>query len=437
MKTQRGKLLRVAICTLALAACAALALLTPIGAPVFRPADPHRAGAPITVEATKVESGSTVQSVLDRLPLERATRASILVALGYRVDLRQVRAGSGMRVHWVAGTNHLEHLELDFGPDSTVHVFRSDAPGEWRASMRAVAVSLDTLFLQGVIGSGQSLAASIRTSDFVNGFRSLERRSLAGLVERTLGAKVNFMKLWGGDEYRAVVEWEKRPDGTMRSAVVLALEMTHRGRRIEAVRYVNPEGESGFYDLEGRSVQSFFLLAPLASSSVSSAYQRRRFHPILKVYRPHWGVDYRARPGTPIMATSDGVVARQAASSGYGNVVDIAHANGYLTRYAHMQSFKAGQKVGDRVRQGDVIGYVGMTGLATAPHLHYELRLHGRPLNPETIDRPPGEKIAAAEWDEWERQRDEKAALLSDAEFLRNAWRTGASPGLRADDRER
>ena len=136
--------------------------------------------------------------------------------------------------------------------------------------------------------------------------------------------------------------------------------------------------------------------APLQVRRISSSFSLSRFHPILKRSRPHYGIDYSASAGTPVRAVGDGTVVSADRSAGYGNVVEIRHRNGYTTRYAHLRGFASGIRRGVRVQQEDVIGYVGMTGLATGPHLHYEFRQNGRPVDPNSVQQLSGDPVPAA-----------------------------------------
>ncbi|HID32593.1 MAG TPA: hypothetical protein EYP24_04380 [bacterium (Candidatus Stahlbacteria)] len=161
-----------------------------------------------------------------------------------------------------------------------------------------------------------------------------------------------------------------------------------------AFRFEGPDGRVGYYDEKGQSLKKVFLKAPLSYARISSYFSLSRLHPILKIRRPHWGVDYVAPRGTPVSALGDGIVTYAGWKGQYGRLVEIRHAKGYETRYGHLSRIREGIRKGRRVRQGDVIGYVGATGLATGPHLHFEMRHHNRPINPVRLKvlRSPGLK---------------------------------------------
>ena len=205
-----------------------------------------------------------------------------------------------------------------------------------------------------------------------------------------------------------------RPDGTMRTGHVLSAELVSRGRSLKALWFdPNGDGSGTYYDAEGNSVRRAFLKSPIELRyRISSGFSSSRLHPVLKTWRAHRGVDFAANTGTPVRATGNGVVTRRSNDGTYGNVIYIQHVNGWTTRYAHMSRFAAGFRVGSRVSQEDVIGYVGMTGLANGPNLHYEMRLHGSPKDPLSVDLPAGDPVPTDQWDLWTSRSGERLALL-------------------------
>ena len=166
---------------------------------------------------------------------------------------------------------------------------------------------------------------------------------------------------------------------------ILVTQFINQGRTFTAIRYINTDGELGYYSPEGESMRKAFLRNPLDVFRISSNFNPRRRHPILNTIRAHKGTDYAAPTGTPIRATSDGRITRASRYGSFGNLVTIKHSGGFETKYAHLSRFASGISRGDRVRQGEVIGYVGATGGATGPHLHYEFLVNGVHQNPRTI----------------------------------------------------
>ena len=204
------------------------------------------------------------------------------------------------------------------------------------------------------------------------------------------------------DDWFAVVYEEVWQDGEkLRDGEIVAAEFVNQRRSYRAVRFPDEDGRPRYYTPEGDSMRKAFLRAPVDFTRVSSNFNPNRLHPILKTRRPHQGVDYAARTGTPIMAAGDGRVISSGPQGGYGNTVVLQHGGNVTTLYAHMSRIAPVSRVGARVRQGDVIGYVGMTGLATAPHLHYEYRVNGVHKNPRTVDLPKAEPVPAARREEF------------------------------------
>jgi murein DD-endopeptidase MepM/ murein hydrolase activator NlpD len=221
-----------------------------------------------------------------------------------------------------------------------------------------------------------------------------------GLIMRLAGIyawDIDFALDIRSDDWFAVMYEEIWQDGEkLRDGEIIAAEFNNQRRSYRAVRFPDEDGRARYYTPEGESMRKAFLRAPVDFTRVSSNFNPNRLHPILKVRRPHQGVDYAARSGTPIMAAGDGRVLSSGPNGGYGNTVVLQHGGNVTTLYAHMSRIAPGARVGRRVRQGEIIGYVGMTGLATAPHLHYEYRVNGVHKNPRTVELPKAEPVAAA-----------------------------------------
>ena len=209
-----------------------------------------------------------------------------------------------------------------------------------------------------------------------------------------------------GDDFSILYEEKYLDDEFIGHGDILATQYTNQGKTFTAVRYIDEEGEVGFYNADGESMRKAFLRSPLDVFRISSNFNPNRRHPILNTIRAHKGTDYAAPRGTPIRATSDGQVTRASRYGSFGNLVIIKHAGGFETKYAHLSKYGNGIKKGRRVRQGDIIGYVGSTGGATGPHLHYEFLMSGVHQNPRTIiDKlPKAESIEPAKMDRFNTQ---------------------------------
>ena len=184
-----------------------------------------------------------------------------------------------------------------------------------------------------------------------------------------------------GDTFSIYYEQQVADGKLVHAGPILAAKMTVGGNDYEAFYYTLPDGYSDYFDAEGRSLRKLFLKAPLRYRRISSRFSYRRFHPILRIYRPHLGIDYAAPTGTPVWALGDGKIIFKGRKGGFGNFIAIAHGRHYKTTYGHLSRFASGLKVGDRVKQGEIIGYVGATGLATGPHLDFRFYKDGRPVN--------------------------------------------------------
>lgn len=209
-------------------------------------------------------------------------------------------------------------------------------------------------------------------------------------LARIFSWKIDFAHdIRAGDRF-IVVYQELYLDGKkVRDGHIMAAQFTNRGEQYRAVRFERAEGKATYYTPDGEALKKAFRRVPLDDHFyISSSFSLAREHPILNTIRVHEGTDFAAPIGTPIHATGEGRITFRGVMSGYGNMVIIDHGRGYTTRYGHMSSFASGQSVGTYVEKGEVIGYVGMTGLATGPHVHYEFRINGTPKNPETVDLP-------------------------------------------------
>jgi murein DD-endopeptidase MepM/ murein hydrolase activator NlpD len=220
-------------------------------------------------------------------------------------------------------------------------------------------------------------------------------------------------ELQRGDSFRVAVEKLTLDGRFCRYGRILSAEFTRGTRLLRAVWFEGSQASAGYYTPEGTPLRKAFLRSPLKFSRISSGFTRSRFHPILHTSRPHLGVDYAAPVGTAVRAAGDGVVVQAGWMGGYGKAVRIRHANGYETLYGHLSRFQVAR--GTRVAQGQVIGAVGRTGLATGPHLDYRMLRNGVFINPLKLQSPPAEPVPARERPAFELARDERLALLGAA----------------------
>jgi murein DD-endopeptidase MepM/ murein hydrolase activator NlpD len=208
--------------------------------------------------------------------------------------------------------------------------------------------------------------------------------------------EVDFRReLRSGDQFKVLLGASgENPNSGQKEEVVLAA-MIETGKKPNWAFYYNEKGKKpAYYDQDGRSLKGFNLICPVKYKRISSGYSYRRLHPILKIYRPHLGVDYAAPTGTPIRAAASGVVTYAGWKGGYGRYIKIRHNSKYSTSYGHLSRYARGVRKGSRVRQGQVIGYVGSSGLATGPHLDYQIFRYGKPINPLRFYGEKGAKVA-------------------------------------------
>ena len=206
-----------------------------------------------------------------------------------------------------------------------------------------------------------------------------------------------------GDRFTLIYEEIYKDGEKIQDGNIIAAEFINQGRTHRALRYVDPTtGDPGYYSPDGQSLRKAFLRSPVKFSRISSRFTRKRYHPLLHKFRSHKGVDYAASRGTPVRASGDGKVIFRGRKGGYGNVVILKHGSRYSTLYAHLSKFNRKARVGRRVKQGQVIGYVGATGLASGPHLHYEFRVNGVHRNPLTVKFPSTRPIPERHRDNFE-----------------------------------
>ena len=347
--------------TVALLAWGAIAVMRPIRTP--RVGDVISGARVAWVERTdSLAKGETITGLLGRsLPDDEVQDA--LEAAG-ALDPRRLRAGMRITLGGAADSTPSQIL-LHLGVDRLLRLTRGDSG--WSGREETIPWQRDTLVVSGTVNANLYEA-------FADGARVLPSRvrdELAWSVADVFEYRLDMSRdLQPGDAFRVLVERERTQTGAVRLGQVLGVDYTTRGSRLRVVRYLDREGRSRYFDESGRSMQAMFLRAPLEFRRVSSVFGMRR-HPILGITRRHRGTDYAAASGTPVRAIGDGVVITAGRMSGFGNVVEIRHPNGFVTRYGHLRGFADGARRGARVSIGSTIGYVGMTGLASGPHLHF------------------------------------------------------------------
>jgi murein DD-endopeptidase MepM/ murein hydrolase activator NlpD len=337
-------------------------------------------------------------------------QAALLLAFQEHASPRRMREGTEITLRYLREDDSLRGIDVALTPDQTVRLSK-DRLG-WYSDLIRTPIYMDTLYVSGEIET--FLWNSVVQNAAVETLTYADRNALIDHLDRVFQWMVDFSRqIRVGDTYRFAFEREVRPDGSMRAGDILAAELVNQGNPIHAIYFdPNGDGQGSYFDLEGESVRRAFLLKPLAFRRISSRFTNSRFHPVLQTWRAHRGVDYAADAGTGVMATADGVVIERGWDNSYGNTIRIRHGNGWVTRYAHMRAFHSGIVVGSRVTQSDIIGYVGMTGLATGNHLHYEMLQSGQFKDPLSVVLPPGDPVPAESRMEWLADRNVRVALL-------------------------
>lgn len=368
-----------------------------------------RAALPVQIDERELGSGQTLGEILSRR-LGNNDQAALLAALREQVSPRRLKVGTRVAM-FVRPDAEVGEVEIQLNRDETVRLVRGEVG--WNSSTERVPVVVDTLTVAGRID--QSLWASIVDHPHLVDMPMNDKGVLVDALDRVFQWQLDFSRqIREGDHFRVAFERLLRPDGSMREGTIIAAEFVNVGNPFHAVFFdPNGDGDGSYFDLEGNSVRRAFLLKPLSFRRISSRFSSGRRHPVLNTVRAHRGVDYAANSGTPIMATADGIVQHRGPLGGLGNAIVIAHANGFTTRYGHMRGFASGVSVGNRVSQGQVIGYVGMTGLATGPHLHYEMIRNGRHVDPLAVDLPNGDPVPGDARDRWLSELRPRVALLS------------------------
>jgi murein DD-endopeptidase MepM/ murein hydrolase activator NlpD len=328
-----------------------------------------------------VGRGDTLSSIFDRLELNQATMYQLLQAEGLSDEFRRMRPGDELRAR-VDGTRLIEVTYAN-GPLSMLSI--SLYGKEWKARQVDTPTEVRQSFVGGVIE--QSLYLSALEA-------GLDDRLIMELVG-IFGWDVDFaLDIRVGDRFGLIHEEIYAEDGTkLTDGAILAASFTNQGKSFHAVRFTDASGTPNYFAPDGYSMRKAFLRSPVDFRRISSRFRGSRYHPVLGVKRPHRGVDYAASRGTPVKASGDGKVVHAARKGGYGKTVILQHGGRYRTLYAHLNGYARGIKSGKRVRQGQTIGYVGSTGLATGPHLHYEFLVDGVHRNPLTVKLPKADPL--------------------------------------------
>lgn len=350
-----------------------------------------------------IKKGETLFDIFKKYNLNLSELFKIKEASANIHRLKEVYPGQLYKII-VDDNNQISSFIYWIDDDSILNITRNESG--FCAEKKAVEYEKRTIHLGGLIKD--SLISSMGNGR--------ENMMLAMQLSDIFAWDIDFTTdIRNGDTFKLIVEGLYLNGEFKKYGDILAAEFSNNGETYRAYRF-ELNGKTDYYDAEGKSLRRAFLKAPLSFRRVSSGFSINRFHPVLKIYRPHHGIDYAAPVGTPVSAIGDGTVIFAGSKGQYGNLVIIKHLKGYKTYYGHLSKIKRGIKKGTKVSQGQIIGYVGSTGLATGPHLHYEMRINNKPVNPFTVKPRPGMYIPKgfmAEFRNFRNQMDTRLASIS------------------------
>jgi murein DD-endopeptidase MepM/ murein hydrolase activator NlpD len=347
-----------------------------------------------------VPAGRPFAAILGGMGVDGVTAGHLIASAQSVFDLRHLRAGNKVEVgRGVMG----DFREVRYRIDTDRVLSISPQGNDFHSEIQTIPSETNTVGISGVIHG----------SLFEGVVDAGEHPELAMRLADIFGWDLDFYTdPRPGDTFRVVVEEKKLSNGEFGGYErILAAEYVNGGKAYRAVLFHDPAGHPAYYTPDGKSMKKAFLHSPLKfAAPITSHFSYHRYHPILKEYRAHLGIDYGAPEGTPVQSIGDGRVIFAARKGGDGNMVKIQHTNGYTTYYLHLSKILV--RTGERVDQGQRIGLVGMTGLATGPHLDFRIQRHGEFLNFERLPLPPSDPVAKRDWEEFAGTREREMAMM-------------------------
>jgi len=356
----------------------------------------------------KVKKGDSMALIFRRAGEKATTLHNIMSSGKAASGFKHLRVGQVVEFGYNAN-KQLHSLRIK--PKRTQQLIASLEEDQWQSELISEEVEIRTAHATG----------TIKDSLFLSGSR-------AGLSDNTImqlagifGWDIDFaLDIRSGDQFSIIYETKYLDGEKIGDGDIIAAEFVNQGKSYQAVRYTDAEDDKQYYSPTGKSMRKAFLRTPVKFSRISSRFTKKRWHPVLKKWRSHRGVDYAAPRGTPIRATSNGKISFKGRKGGYGKTIFIKHGKRYTTVYAHLNSYAKGMRNGKKVKQGQIIGYVGSTGLATGPHLHYEFRVNGAHRNPLTVKLPKASSLAKKYMSDFKQETQPllaKLALINAAQF--------------------
>ncbi|MDD2894010.1 MAG: peptidoglycan DD-metalloendopeptidase family protein [Halothiobacillaceae bacterium] len=368
-----------------------------------------------TVDVT-IEKGSNLSKIFAKLSLPSSELDQIIKLGSDAKSLTRLRAGDSINLELSDeqdGNPQLQRLSYNLGMERTLHIVRTEE-GDFKAE-----VEQHPLEYRQALGHG-----TIHDSFYNAATEAGIAPDIVMQLADIFGWKINFLTdIQDGDSFSILYESVYKDGEQVTTGDILAASFTNSGKLYQAVRYSDGSGNTAYYTPDGKSLERGFLRYPVEFSRISSGFSHARLHPILNVVREHKGVDFAAPAGTPIRASADGKITFQGWKGGYGKVVMLQHDGVYSTVYGHMSRFEPSLSQGKSVKQGQVIGYVGATGYATGPHLHYEFRVNGVHQDPLSAKLPEATPIAA---NQRARFLNESAQLMTQLARMENEAKTAS-----------
>jgi murein DD-endopeptidase MepM/ murein hydrolase activator NlpD len=355
-----------------------------------------------------VKKGETLSDIFKKYRLDMAELFQLKEASADVHSLRYLYPGRTYRIT-VNDDNQINSFKYWMNDDNILNIWRSESG--FSAEKKCVEYEKKVQYIGGVIKD--NLVSSIGEGG--------ENLKLALQLSDVFAWDIDFnTDLRNDDQFKVAVEGLYLSGEFKKYGDILFAEFVNQGETYHAYRFAY-NGEADYFDSDGKSLRRTFLKAPLSFRRISSGFARNRFHPILRICRPHHGLDYAAPAGTPVSAVGDGTIVFSGYKGDYGKLVIIRHPNGWKTCYGHLSRIGKNMKRGKKIQQGQIIGYVGSTGLATGPHLHYEVRVHNKPVNPVALKLPQEKSVPAeffAAFQEIKTQMDTRIASITFQRFV-------------------
>jgi murein DD-endopeptidase MepM/ murein hydrolase activator NlpD len=357
--------------------------------------------------AERIQRGDTVAALLQRLNVSDPAAFNFLRSDRSAHSIFQLRPGKSIQAV-TDGEGELQALKYLYSPEQMLEVTR--AGDAFRAVDKKITPTVQKVYRSGVIKS--SLYGATDEANIPD--------AVATQIARIFSTDIDFhVDLRKGDRFSVIYEMLYHEGEFLAPGRVISAEFVNNGKTFEAFLFTDADGNEGYYSSDGQNRAKSFLRSPLAFSRISSGFGGR-VHPIFKNWRAHTGVDFAAPRGTPVWATADGIIEFAGVKGGYGNAVELRHSGGVTTLYGHLTGFANGIRRGVRVSQGQTIAYVGATGWATGPHLHYEFKISGIHQDPMRVALPKAEPLPAryrTQFQQLATSQSGQLALLRDAKF--------------------